>query len=203
MSMAAPWRKRETPLNIARKIKKPLWVQRTGAFTVIASIGVLLFSAACFPALAANPAKALPIKIAVFDFELDDVSPAASASGVSSSGADVMEKVSGAARRVLAQSGRYSVVDVSRVDAKPVKEKSLRDCNGCEAGIALQLGADQSLIGVVRRVTMTDYYVWIQISDARTGKVLDQQAANFAGGDDGWASGVASLIRRQVLVDPN
>jgi hypothetical protein len=50
---------------------------------------------------------------------------------------------------------------------------------------------------------MTDYYVWIQISDARTGKVLNQQAANFAGGDDGWASGVASLIKHQVLVGQN
>jgi hypothetical protein len=44
---------------------------------------------------------------------------------------------------------------------------------------------------------MTDYYVLVQIRDARTGKILDQQAANFAG--DGWASGVAALIRHQVL----
>jgi hypothetical protein len=50
---------------------------------------------------------------------------------------------------------------------------------------------------------MTDYYVMIQISDCRTGKVINQQAANFAGGDDGWASGVASLIRHQVLVGNN
>jgi hypothetical protein len=180
-----------------------MWVQATGANSLIATIGILLVCAACFPALAANPGKSIPIKIAVFDFELDDVSPAAAASGESSSSADVMDKVSSAARRVLAQSGRYSLIDVGKVDAKPVKEKSLRDCNGCEAGIALQLGAEQSMIGVVRRVTMTDYYVWVQISDTRTGKVLDQQAANFAGSDDGWASGVASLIRRQVLVDQN
>jgi hypothetical protein len=33
--------------------------------------------------------------------------------------------------------------------------------------------------------------------------VLNQQAANFAGGDDGWASGVASLIKHQVLVGQN
>jgi curli biogenesis system outer membrane secretion channel CsgG len=76
-------------------------------------------------------------------------------------------------------------------------EKRLRDCDGCDAAIALQLGAAQSLVGVVRRVTMTDYYVQIQIRDARTGEILDQQAANFAG--DGWASGVSALIRHQVL----
>jgi hypothetical protein len=187
-------------LDTARRVSKPMRVRKTRAFPVIAAIGGLLLNAACLPALAANSEKPSPVKIAVFDFELDDVSPAASANGVNSSSAATMEKVSGAARRVLAQSGRYSLIDVSKVGAQPVKEKSLRNCNGCEAGIALQLGADQSLIGVVRRVTMTDYYVWIQISDARTGKVLNQQAANFAGGDDGWASGVTSLIKHQVLV---
>jgi len=138
---------------------------------------MLFLNSACFPALAANPGKSPPIKIAVFDFELDDVSPAASATGVSGSGAGAMEKVSSTARRVLAQLGRYSLIDVSKADAQPVKEKSLRNCSGCEAAIGLQLGADQSLIGVVRRVPMTDYYVWIQISDARSGKVLDQGTA--------------------------
>jgi hypothetical protein len=190
-------------VDIARKVRQPMRAQTTRAYPVIAAVGGLLLNAACFAAPAANPEKPSAVKIAVFDFELDDVTPAASANGVTSSSTGTLEKVSNAARRVLAQSGRYSLIDVSKVDAQPVKEKSLRNCNGCEAGIALQLGADQSFIGVVRRVTMTDYYVWIQISDARTGKVLDQQAANFAGSDDGWASGVASLIKHQVLVDQN
>jgi hypothetical protein len=63
----------------------------------------------------------------------------------------------------------------------------------------LQAGADQSLLGVVKRITQTDYYVVIQITDARTGQVLDRQAANFAGGPDGWASGVRMLLKHQVL----
>ena len=110
-----------------------------------------------------------------------------------------MDKVTVKARQVLAASGRYSLVDVSKVDAKAVLEKSLRDCDGCEAAIARQLGADQALVGSVRRISMTDYYVLIQISDCRTGKILQQEVANFAGGDDGWANGVAMLLRHQVL----
>jgi hypothetical protein len=50
---------------------------------------------------------------------------------------------------------------------------------------------------------MTDYYIMIQITDCRTGKLVNQQAANFAGGDEGWASGVGSLIRHQVLAVDN
>jgi hypothetical protein len=87
---------------------------------------------------------------------------------------------------------------VSKADAKQIRDKSLRDRDGCDAAMALQLGAEESLVGVVRSVTMTDYYLQIQITDARTAKVLNQQSANFAG--DRWASGVAALIRHQILL---
>jgi hypothetical protein len=173
-------------------------MKRNRALWGIGSVAVLLLSVGFIPASAADAGKsAAPIKLAVFNFELEDISPAASIEGASTSTAAAMDKVSSAARQVLAQSGRYSLVDVSKANAKPVQDKTLRDCDGCDAAIALQLGAEQSLVGVVRRVTMTDYYVQVQIRDARTGKILDQQAANFAG--DGWASGVAALIRHQVL----
>lgn len=190
-------------MYIVRNVRKLIRSQRNRTLSAIGSIGVLLLNVAFFPVLAADAEKSPPVKIAVFDFELEDVSAAASLPGESTSSAAIMEKVSSEARRVLAQSGRYSLIDVSKVDAKPVTEKSLRNCNGCETGIALQLGAEQSFVGVLRRVSMTDYYVLIQISDCRTGKVLNQQEANFAGGDDGWASGVASLIRHRVLASGN
>jgi hypothetical protein len=145
------------------------------------------------------PPRPAVVKLAVFEFELDDVSPAAALLGQTTSNEAAMLKVSSEARRMLAESGRYVLVDVSNVDAEPVREKSLRNCDGCEAEIALQAGADQALIGVVRRVTQTDYYVVVQVRDAQSGKVLDQQDANFAGGPDGWASGVRMLLKHQVL----
>jgi hypothetical protein len=145
------------------------------------------------------PPRPQVVKLAVFDFELEDVTPAASLLGQATSNEAIMEKVSSEARRMLAESGRFILVDVSKIDAQPVQAKSLRNCSGCEAGIALQAGAEQALIGVVRRVTQTDYYVLVQISDAQTGKVVNQQDANFAGGPDGWASGVRMLLKHQVL----
>jgi hypothetical protein len=190
-------------MYLVLNVRKLIRIKSTSTLSAIGSIGVLLLGVAYFPALAVDAEKSSPVKIAVFDFELEDVSPASSLLGKSTSSGAIMEKVSSEARRVLAQSGRYSLVDVSKVDAKPVSEKSLRNCDGCEAGIALQLGAEQSLIGAVRKVTQTDYYVLIQIRDARTGKILNQQEANFAGGDDGWASGVRMLIKHQVLVSVN
>jgi Protein of unknown function (DUF2380) len=179
-------------MRLVLNVRKPIRINSISILSAIGSIGVLLLSVAYFPALAADAEKSSPVKIAVFDFELEDVSPASTFLGKTTSNDATMEKVSSEARRVLAQSGRYSLIDVSKVDAKPVSEKSLRNCDGCEAGIALQLGAEQSLIGVVRRV--------IQIRDARTGKLFNQQEANFAGSDDGWASGVRMLIKHQILV---
>lgn len=162
--------------------------------------GVLVLAALCATGggalRAAEPAPA-PVCIAVFAFELVDATPAEVLLGKSTSEAASLAKVSQAAREQLVQSGRYRVLDASQAT-----DERLGDCDGCEAALARKLGADQSLLGVVKRVTQTDYYVLIQIRDAQTGKLLDQQSANFAGSEDGWASGVRMLIRHQILAPP-
>ncbi|MEP6884612.1 MAG: DUF2380 domain-containing protein [Gammaproteobacteria bacterium] len=122
------------------------------------------------------------IKIAVFDFELEDLSAAAVILGEKTTSSASLDKATHAVRAELTKSGRYVVIDP-----------------GHDAPLASQLGADQSLIGVVRRVSQTDYYVLVQIRDAHTGKVLAQESANFAGGEEGWASGARMLIDHQVL----
>ena len=170
---------------------------RFGSLAILA-LGLTLWSIG-----GADSSPAPAVKIAVFEFEFEDLSPAASLLHKTTNRTATMDKVSSEARRQLAESGRYSVIDASNVDAQAVTSKSLRNCDGCEAALARQLGADQSLIGVVKSVTQTDYYVAIQIRDARTGKLIDQQEANFAGGEEGWPSGVRMLIKHQILVSPN
>jgi hypothetical protein len=180
--------------SLSARARQTNWTSRPVAGVAIEVLGVLLLSAS---ADAAD--KPTPVKIAVFDFELEDTSPAAALLAKATSSAATMDTVSSEARRELARSGRYDLINVTKVDAPAVRARSLRNCGGCEAGIALQLGADQSLFGVLQRVTQTDYYVVVQIRDARSGKVLDQEEANFAGSEEGWASGVRMLIRHQVL----
>jgi hypothetical protein len=169
-------------------------------FARIGSLVFLALSLGYLPALAKEDPKPAAIKIAVFDFELDDQRPAAALLNQGSSPASALHKVSSAARLELAGSGKYNVIDASGTDMNTVANKSFRSCDGCEATLARALGADQALIGVVKRATQTDYYLWMQIRDARTATILDQQAANFAGDEDGWASGARMLIRHQILV---
>src|SRR5689334_4758879 len=96
-------------------------------------------------------AAAEPIKIAVFDFELEDLSAGALSAGDSAADVAHLASVTDSVRQLLAHSGRYTLVDVGNAEARAAKIHTLRECDGCEAGLASKLGAEQSLVGVVSR----------------------------------------------------
>jgi hypothetical protein len=151
------------------------------------------------PVLAEGGQGQPPVKLAVFDFELEDTSASGAAAGPTPADTASMQAVSDKARALLAQSGRYSLVDTRNANADPARQHVLRNCNGCEAAIARQLGAEQALLGVVTRVGQIDYAVDLHITDARTGKLLRQERSVFLGADYAWSSGVSSLLRHRVL----
>jgi hypothetical protein len=144
-----------------------------------------------------------PIKIAVFDFELDDFSGGAGIAGNNAADLTQLDRSTSEARRLIAESGRYSLVDVSSAEGDAVKGRSLRQCNGCEAAIALKLGADQSFVGVVTQISRVEYSVRFQIRDAHTGAlVLAQQSDLRMGADYSWNRGAAALINHSLLNNP-
>jgi hypothetical protein len=139
-----------------------------------------------------------PIRLAVFDFELEDFSASAESSGESPDDKAQLASATAEARRLLVQSGRYRLVDIGPSDAGAVPH-SLRSC-GCDAGIALKLGADQSLVGVITRISRTEYTVQIQIRDARTGSVVFKKLSDLRmGANYSWSRGASSLIRNDLL----
>jgi hypothetical protein len=151
--------------------------------------------------LVTTPAAAsAPVKLAVFDFELEDTSAAAATAGETASDAVELAKTTDAVRTLLAQSGRYTLVSVDAADAPAAKTHTLRDCDGCDAGIAAKLGADQSLVGVVRRVSRTEYTVRFKLRDTHTGDLV-------SGGDSGlriganysWSRGARRLVDDRLL----
>ena len=154
-------------------------------------------------ALAAPPvsvATTAPIKIALFDFELEDFSAGASSAGVTPSDAERLTHVTDEVRQLLAGSARYRPVDVGAADAAAAKAHTLHECDGCDAAIALKLGAEQSFVGVVRRISRTEYQVRFQIRDARTGVVVsDGDSGLRMGADDSWSRGAARLIKDRLL----
>jgi len=164
-------------------------------------LAVLLVASAAIPSGAV--AGSMPTKIAVFDFELDDRSAGAGIAGDAAADAARLGAVTGEVRRLLAQSGRYVLVDVSKADGAAVRDRYLAQCDGCEAAIARKLGADQSLLGVVTRISRTEYVVRFQIRDAGSGDViLARQSGLHIGADYSWNRGAAALIKDTLLDKP-
>jgi hypothetical protein len=140
-----------------------------------------------------------PVALAVFDFELEDTT-AASAGASAASDASYLADVTASVRESLGQSGRYRLIDVGGASGEAAKAHTLRDCNGCEALIAQKLGADQSLIGVVRRVSRTEYTLGFQVRDARTGAVLSRGDSGLRmGADYSWKRGAVRLVSDKLI----
>lgn len=144
-----------------------------------------LLSAVALIALQAA-ATLTPIKLAIFDFELEDTS--AGASSTAAADTTQLKGVTNDVRQLLEQSGNYLPIDGSTADADAARAHIVRDCNDCAAAIARQLGADQSFVGVVRRVSRTEYVISFQIRDARTGTVIsDGDSGLRMGADYSWS----------------
>jgi hypothetical protein len=145
-------------------------------------------------------AATAPIKLALFDFELEDFSAGTSSTDVTSSDAAHLANVTEMVRQLFVQSGRYRLIDIGGVEAPAVRTHTLRDCNGCDADIALQAGAEQSLVGVVSRISRTEYVVKFQVRDAQTGAVVAAADSGLRmGADYSWSRGATRLIKEQLL----
>ena len=168
---------------------------------VIHRLGLAAVVLCCWIGYAA--AAAAPVKIAVFPFELEDFSPAVKQGGTSQpvpSTEEALAQSTEEAKQQLLQSGRYSIIDTAGADLGAAKGQGLRNCGGCEADIAMKLGADQALIGVVTKISMMEYTVRIQVSDARNGEIVSRFATDFRmGADYSWSRGVRSLMKNRML----
>jgi hypothetical protein len=158
----------------------------------------LLADAAAGIAVAASP-----IKIAVFPFELMDFSAAAPYVAPDDIDREQLRLSTEEARRLIAESGRYQLVDVGPVNEQIAKAGPLRDCEGCEAGIAAGLSADQSMIGIVTRITRMEYAVTYKIRDIKSGALVDVQQTDLRmGANVAWSRGARWLIQRRLLEQP-
>ena len=144
-----------------------------------------------------------PVKIAVFPFELVDFSAAAPYVAADDIDREQLRLSTEEARRLIVESGRYQLVDTATANEQIAKAVPLRDCNGCEAGIASGLAADQSMIGIVTRITRTEYAVTYKIRDARSGGLVDVQQTDLRmGANVAWSRGARWLIQRRLLERP-
>ena len=156
--------------------------------------------AALAAAGAAETAAPPPIKIAVFPFELEDFSAAAAYVPPDDIDREQLRLSTEEARRLIAASGRYNIVNGSAANDPAANAGRLRDCEGCEARIAAGLGADQSMIGIVTRITRTEYAVTFKIRDARSGAIVAVEQTDLRmGANVAWSRGARWLIENRLL----
>jgi hypothetical protein len=170
----------------------------SSAYGTLAIVAALIF-------FAIHSAKAAdPIKIAVFNFALDDRSAAGGIIGQDARDSKYLKDSTEEARKMLASSGRYRIVDTASVEAKLAAAGGIENCNGCEAPLARQLGAEQWMVGLVTRVSRTEYTLQVQIKDTRTGSpVSDAFTGLRMGANYSWPRGVEWLVKNRVLSAPH
>ena len=153
---------------------------------------------------AAEPVARPPIRLAVFPFELKDFSAAAAYIAPDDIDREQLRLSTEEARRLIAESGRYQLVDVGAANDEAAKAGKLHDCGGCEAKIAAGLNADRSMIGIVTRISRTDYAVTYKIRDVQSGTLVDVEQTDLRAGDNlAWSRGARWLIQRRMLEKAN
>jgi len=168
--------------------------------TIALILAPTMVLAALAAAGAAETAAPSPTKMAVFPFELEDFSAGAAYVPPDDIDREQLRLSTEEARRLIAASGRYQLVDVSAVNNEAAKAGKLRDCAGCEAGIAAGLNADQSMVGIVTRSTRMEYAVTYRIRDARSGTIVAVEQTDLRmGANVAWSRGARWLIQNRLL----
>ena len=159
--------------------------------------------AAALTVLAIQPPAAAeqgPVKIAVFDFELNDASAGGGIIAQDAIDTENLRKSTEEARRMLSASSRYSIVDTGSVAGEVISAGGIQHCNGCDGLLAKKLGADQSMVGVFTRVNRTEYTLQILVRDAQSGTVLSNNFTGLRmGANYSWPRGVKWLMDKKVL----
>jgi hypothetical protein len=164
-------------------------------------LGLAAVALSCWVVCAAAdslPSPAPLIKIAVFEFELEDFSAAGQTKPVPET--SYLAQATNEAKQQLRASGRYTVIDAVHSDILETKGQGLRNCGGCEAPTALSLGADEALIGVVTKISMTEYIVRFRLSNAHNGELIATYSTDLRmGADYSWSRGVRWLMQNRML----
>lgn len=164
---------------------------------------LVIFAAVLAAAIVPSQAwseTARPIKLAVFEMELEDFSAGGPIAGESPIETARLKRMTNLARELLAASGLFEIVDVSGSRHAMVEERWLRKCNGCDADAARELGAEMSFVGFYRKVSIMEQCLEFRIRDVKTGELVNASQADLRGEtDESWSRALKYLIRYSLI----
>jgi hypothetical protein len=157
-------------------------------------------TAAPLAMLLASAHTAMP-KVVVFDFEPVDTSFEGATYGPRADQQARIAQITGRLRDQLAKSGRVTVVDITPVAAQ-ARAANLRNCGGCDAQFASQVGADFAVTGWVQKVSNLVLNVKVMMTDAKTRRVTLKGVDMRGNTDESWTRASDWLIGNELLAPP-
>jgi hypothetical protein len=144
-------------------------------------------------------AHAAEPKVAVFDFELVDTSLEGATYGPRSDQQARLAQITDRLRDQLAKSGRVTVIDITPVAAQ-ARAADLRNCGGCDAQFASQVGGDFAVTGWIQKVSNLILNMNVQVNDAKPGRLISVKSVDMRGNtDESWSRAIDWLIRYDLL----
>lgn len=135
--------------------------------------------------------------VAVFDFELTDMSLEGEINGTNSAEQQRLGLLSEQLRKWLAAGGRHEVCDMSPIAAE-AKAANLYAC-GCIQRLASSVDAEFAIIGVVYKISNLILYITIDVLDVRTNRRIVQVTADIRSNTDrSWTRGLDWLIKHRL-----
>ncbi|HWP14436.1 MAG TPA: DUF3280 domain-containing protein [Xanthobacteraceae bacterium] len=149
--------------------------------------------------LSCSAANAREQLAAIFDFELTDTSRENQLAPHDAEHQARLALVTERLRTKLAESGRFSVVDIAPV-AKEARASNLQACGGCDVTLAQQVGAELSVTGMVFKISNLILNMTIFVRDAKTGRSVAVAQASLRGDtDESWRRTLDWLVRYRLL----
>ena len=151
--------------------------------------------------LSCSPANAREQSAAIFDFELTDTSRENQLAPHDAEHQARLAFVTERLRTKLAESGRFSVVDIAPV-AREAHGSNLQACGGCDVQLAQRLGAELAVTGEVFKISNLILRMTIFVRDAKTGRNVAVANASMRGDtEESWRRTLDWLVRYRLL-DP-
>jgi hypothetical protein len=158
----------------------------------------LAFTLLLCPMPPASAAEAMPL--AVFDFELIDTSLEGETQGPRADEQARIGMISDQLRQLLADTGRYRIIDLAPVQDKIDAAGYIHGCNGCDTKIAGGLGAERAVTGTVQKVSNLILNINLYEREVASGKLLRAMSVDIRGNTDkSWSRGVSYLVRNRFL----
>jgi Protein of unknown function (DUF2380) len=150
--------------------------------------------------LAAAPAAAAPVKVAVFDMELYDTSLEGEMRGRDPAETARLDQLTTLLQQAVAGRADMTAVDVTPLRDRLATLPALYSCGGCEAKLAGELGAERSVSGYVYKISTLILYITLAVRDADSGKLIEEASVSIRGNtDESWRHGMETLLQQRIF----